>query len=580
MKKGTTLKRILGYSGKHIKYIISAMIFAIIYVSLTLLAPVLVGQAIDKIVGENDVDFRGIANIILVLLFVIVGAGLFQWLMLMCTNMVSYLTVRDMRRDTFKKLNSVPLSYIDTTPHGDIINRVINDVDYVGDGLLQGITQLFSGIVTIVGTIIFMLALNVKITIVVVIITPLSVLVASLITRATNKMYREQSVTQGELSGFTEEFISNQKLVKSFAHENIAEKQFDEINARLKVCGQKAQFYSSLSNPSTRLVNGFVYTGVGIIGSISVINGNLSVGQVSCFLTYANQYTKPFNEVTGVIPQFQTALASAGRIFSIIDELDEKPDNPDAVNIQSCKGNIEIENISFSYAPEKELIKNFSLSVKSGQRIAIVGPTGCGKTTFINLLMRFYDVNSGEIKIDGININDMTRDSLRNLYGMVLQESWLYSGTIRENITYGKPDATDEEVIRAAKSAYIHNFISRLPDGYDTFISEQGGNLSQGQKQLLCIARVMLCNPPMLILDEATSSIDTRTEIRVQKAFDKIMQGKTSFIVAHRLSTIKEADMILVMKDGNILEQGNHNELLAKKGFYYNLYNSQFAGNN
>lgn len=577
MKKSGTLKRILSYSSKHKIYIFSAMLFAIIYVSLTLLAPVLVGDAIDMAIDEGDVNFEGIANVILILLFVIVGAGLFQWLMLMCTNMVSYLTIRDMRRDTFKKLNSVPLSYIDTTPHGDIINRVINDVDYVGDGLLQGITQLFSGIVTIVGTIIFMLSLNVKITIVVVVITPLSILVASLITRATNKMYKEQSVTQGELGGFTEELIGNQKLVKSFAYEDRAEEQFNEINARLKVCGQKAQFYSSLSNPSTRLVNGFVYTGVGIVGSLSIINGNLSVGQVSCFLTYANQYTKPFNEVTGVIPQFQTALASASRVFSLLDELDEKPDELDAVEIQSCKGNIDIDNISFSYVPEKELIKNFSLKVKSGQRVAIVGPTGCGKTTFINLLMRFYDVNSGNIKIDGTNINDITRDSLRNLYGMVLQESWLYSGTIRDNIAYSNPDATDEEIINAAKSAYIHNFIKRLPNGYDTIISEQGGNLSQGQKQLLCIARVMLCNPPMLILDEATSSIDTRTEIRVQKAFDKIMKGKTSFIVAHRLSTIKEADIILVMKDGNIIEQGNHNELLAKKGFYYNLYNSQFA---
>lgn len=579
MKKKSTLRRILGYSKKHKGYIIGAMFCAVIYVSLTLFAPVLVGDAIDMAVGKDNVNFEGIANIILVLLLVIIGAAVFQWLMLMCTNMVSYLTVRDMRRDAFKKLNSVPLSYIDSTPHGDIINRVINDVDYVGDGLLQGITQLFSGIVTILGTLVFMLMLNVKIALVVVIITPLSVLVASLITRATNKMYKEQSVTQGELGGYTKELIGNQKLVKGFAYEERAEENFEEINARLKVCGQKAQFYSSFANPSTRFVNGLVYTSVGVIGCISIINNALSIGQVSCFLTYANQYTKPFNEVTGVIPQLQTAVAGANRVFSVLDELDEQPDKDNAKEVNACKGNIEINNISFSYVSERELIKNFSLKVKSGQRVAIVGPTGCGKTTFINLLMRFYDVNSGEIKVDGINIKDMTRDSLRNLYGMVLQESWLYNGTIRDNIAYGKPNATDEEIKNAAKSAYIHNFIKRLPNGYDTIISENGGNLSQGQKQLLCIARVMLCNPPMLILDEATSSIDTRTEIRVQKAFDNIMQGKTSFIVAHRLSTVKEADIILVMKDGNIIEQGNHNELLKKKGFYYNLYNSQFANN-
>lgn len=572
-----TVKRVLAYSKKHFRFIFGAIIFAVISVSLTLLGPVLVGNSIDYIIDKGQVDFASIATVLLYFVATIAGVALFQWLMGLCTNAVSYYTVRDMRKDVFAKFNNVPLSYVDTHSHGDLISRIINDVDAVGDGLLQAITQLFQGVVTILGTIIFMVAINYKIAIVVVLVTPLSLFVASFIGRFSSKKFREQQRLQGELSGYVEELVGGQKTVKAFLFEQRSMEQFDKLNGELYQVGQKAQFAGSLANPSTRFVNGVVYACVGIIGAFFAIGGGLSIGQLSCFLTYANQYTKPFNEVTGVLTQLQTAIASANRIFMVLDEKNEIPDKNTAVNKTQCKGDVKIENVYFSYTPQKKLIQNFSLEVKSGQKIAIVGPTGCGKTTLINLLMNFYEVNSGTISIDGVPIKDITRNSLRRLYGMVLQDSWLFNGTIKDNLRYGKADATDEEIIEASKAAYAHSFIRKMPNGYDTVISEQGGNLSQGQKQLLCIARAMVTNPPMLILDEATSSIDTLTEIRVQKAFANMMQGRTSFVVAHRLSTIKEADVILVMKDGNIIEQGNHNELISKNGFYANLYNSQFA---
>lgn len=575
-KKGT-LKRILKYTRPYRSKLVLAMIFALCYVTLNLTAPVLIGYAIDYAIGKGEVDFQTISNILLMVVVTIIGGAIFQWLMGLCTNAVSYFTMRDMRREVYAKFNAVPLRYIDGHPHGDLISRIINDIDSVGDGLLQGITQLFSGLVMIIGTLAFMLLINWYIALVVVIITPLSLFVATFITRLSQKQFREQSKTQGEISSYIEEYVGNQKIVKAFSYEDRSQESFEEINERLRVCGQKSQFYSSLANPSTRFVNGIVTAAVCIVGALSAISGTLSVGQISTFITYANQYTKPFNEVTGVIPQLQSALAGAARVFELLDEEPQTPDKDDAVDMKTCSGKIDIENVSFSYVPEKKLITNFTLHIKPGQKIAIVGPTGCGKTTMINLLMRFYDVNSGTIKIDDINICDIKRNSLRGLYGMVLQDSWLYNASIKDNIAYGKPDATLDEVKDAARKAYIDTFIERLPKGYDSLISEEGSNLSQGQRQLMCIARVMLCNPPMLILDEATSSIDTRTEIRVQQAFNNMMKGRTSFIVAHRLSTIKEADIILVMKDGNIIEQGNHDFLMDKKGFYFNLYNSQFA---
>lgn len=576
MSKGV-VKRILIYTSKYKSYLIGAFLFAVISVCLTLLGPVLTGYAIDFIIGKGNVDFGGVGRLLLGLLFSTAGVAVFQWLMSLCINKVSYYTVRDMRRDAYKKINSVPLSYIDSNAHGDIISRIINDIDAVGDGLLQGVTQFFSGIITIIGTLGFMVAINFKIAIVVVFVTPLSLFVAAGIAKISAKMFSRQQQTQGEISGFVEEMIGNQKVVSSFSMEEENEADFKKLNDELYIYGKNAQFASSLANPSTRFVNAIVYAAVGVIGAISAIRGGLTVGQISCFLTYANQYTKPFNEVTGVISQIQTAIAGGARFFELIDSSNKAPDAVNARELDNVKGDIEFNNVCFSYSPDNPLIKNFNLKVKSGQRVAIVGPTGCGKTTLINLLMRFYDVNSGEIKIDGTPVTQLNTDSIRQSFGMVLQDSWLYSGTIRDNIAYGREDATDDEVVAAAKAAYAHSFIMNLPDGYNTVLAEDGANLSQGQNQLLCIARVMLSNPPMLILDEATSSIDTLTEQRVQLAFNKMMEGKTSFVVAHRLSTIKEADVILVMRDGNIVEQGRHDELLAKGGFYAELYNSQFA---
>lgn len=576
MKK-TVLQRLLVYTRPYRGYLIGALLSAVLSIAFTLWGPVLVGDAVDLILGPGNVQYAGILRILLVLCATILAGAVFQWLLSLCTNVVSYRTVRDIRRDAFDKLNEVPLKYIDGTPHGDLINRVINDIDFIAEGLLQGITQLFTGVVTILGTLLFMLSVNPLITLVVVLVTPLSLFVASFIARHSHEMFRSQSKTQGELGGYVEEMLGNQKVVKTFSHEEENQEEFAAINDRLYACGQKAQFYSSLSNPCTRFVNGIVYAAVGVIGAISAIYGRISVGQLSCFLTYANQYTKPFNEVTGVITQLQTAFASAQRVFAVLDAKSEQPDSPDALELNDCEGRVDLENVNFSYTPDRKLIQNFNLHAKPGQRIAIVGPTGCGKTTMINLLMRFYETDSGTIRVDGHSVSTITRDSLRRLYGMVLQDTWLYSASVKDNIAYGKPDATMEEIVAAAKAAHAHSFIKRLPQGYDTVISENGGNISQGQKQLLCIARVMLVDPPMLILDEATSNIDTRTEIRIQKAFQKMMRGRTSFIVAHRLSTIREADIILVMKDGNIIEQGSHEELLQKGGFYSELYNSQFA---
>lgn len=572
-----TLKRILTFVKPYIGYLIFSLISAIISVGLSLYAPVLIGNAIDMIIDVNNVYFVGILKILISLGIVIAVSAFFQWLMSLCTNRVTYYTIKDIRIAAFAKLQQVPLKYIDRQPHGDIISRIVNDIEQVSDGLLQGFTQLFTGIVTILGTLGFMFSINLTVTIVVVVLTPLSLFVASFIAKRSYDLFRKQSQLRGEIGGFMEEMIGNQKVVRTFGHEEEAQNQFEEINFRLHTVGVKAQFFSSLTNPCTRFVNGMVYAVVALAGAISVIKGNISVGQLNCLLTYANQYTKPFNEISSVVTELQSALASASRVFQLIDEPSEPMEKENAVVMEHSDGNVSLENVSFSYTKEKRLIENLNVFAKSGQRIAIVGPTGCGKTTIINLLMRFYDVNSGTIKVDDVNVQDMTRNSLRNQYGMVLQDTWLIAGTIRENIIYGKPDATEAEMIAAAKSAHAHSFIKRLPQGYDTIISEDGGNISQGQKQLLCIARIMLTKPPMLILDEATSSIDTLTEIRIQRAFDKMMRGRTSFVVAHRLSTIKEADCILVMNDGNIVEQGTHEQLLVKGGFYANLYNSQFA---
>ena len=573
-----TLKRILRFSKPYLAYFIFAMIFAAISVGLTLYAPILIGNGIDLIIGINNVDFDGLVPILIKLAIVVGITAISQWLMSLCTNKIAYNTVKDIRAKAFDKLQKVPLSYIDRVSQGDIISRMITDVDQISDGLLMGFTQLFSGIITIVGTLGFMLSINAPITVIVVLITPLSFFVAGFIAKRSFNMFKLQSEARGKMTGMIEELIGNQKLVKSFAYEQRAEDDFEVLNHELREYGAKAIFFSSLTNPSTRFVNSLVYAGVGIFGAINALNGGISVGQLTCFLSYANQYTKPFNEISGVVTELQSAIASAKRVFEIIDAEPEQPDRPDAISLEKADGRVELSKVFFSYRPEVPLIENLNLSVKPGQRIAIVGPTGCGKTTIINLLMRFYDVNHGEISVSDRPVKKITRNSLRSNYGMVLQETWLKTGTIFENIAYGKPDATMEEVEAAAKAAHADSFIKRLPDGYNSLISDDETNISQGQKQLLCIARVMLCLPPMLILDEATSSIDTLTEIRIQKAFQKMMNGRTSFIVAHRLSTIKEADCILVMDKGHIIEQGTHEELLEKGGFYAKLYNSQFGG--
>lgn len=573
-----TLGKVFEYMKKYIPLLIFSLLFAAISVALTLYFPILTGRAIDLIVDKGRVDFDGILSISTKAGIIALITGVAQWLMNTCNNRMTYGIVRDIRTDAFKKLEKLPLSYIDSHSHGDMVSRIIADVDTFADGLLMGFTQLFSGVATIIGTLIFMLTINVKITLVVVLITPVSLFVASFIANKTYSMFQLQSKTRGEQTALIEEMIGNQKVVQAFNHEDEALEQFDEINGRLQKYSLRAIFFSSLTNPSTRFVNSLVYAGVGITGALSAISGNgISVGQLSCFLTYANQYTKPFNEISGVITELQNALACAARIFELIEEPAEQPDAWDAVELTQADGRVDIEDVSFSYVPEQHLIEDFNLHVTPGQRVAVVGPTGCGKTTLINLLMRFYDVNSGTISVSGTDIMQMTRSSLRKNYGMVLQETWLKRGTVRDNIIMGKPDATEKEILAAAKASHAHSFIKRLPNGYDTLITEDGGNLSQGQKQLLCITRVMLCLPPMLILDEATSSIDTRTEIRIQKAFLTMMKGRTSFIVAHRLSTIRESDIILVMRDGKIIEQGNHDSLIQKGGFYADLYNSQFA---
>ena len=577
MNKAGTMRKVLRYMKRYIPLLVISLALSVVTVALTLYFPILTGRAIDLIVGKGKVDFTAMTAILKRAAIIVVIAAAAQWLTNICNNRMTYNIVRDIRRDAFLNIEKMPLSYIDSHSHGDMVSRIIADVDTFSEGLLMGFTQLFTGIATIAGTLIFMLTIDVKISCIVVLITPLSLFVASFITKKTYSMFQLQTRTRGEQTSLIDEIVGNEKVVQAFNHEDEALEQFDEINDRLQKCSLRATFFSSLTNPCTRFVNSLVYAGVGIFGAMSALTGGITVGQLSCFLSYANQYTKPFNEISGVITELQNALACAARIFELIEEKKEIPDASDAVTLDEADGRVDIEDVYFSYVPDKKLIEDFNFHVKPGQRVAIVGPTGCGKTTIINLLMRFYDVNSGTIKVSGHDIRKITRESLRDNYGMVLQETWLKKGTIRDNIIMGKPDATDEEIIAAAKASHAHSFIRRLPKGYDTEIGEDGGSLSQGQKQLLCITRVMLCLPPMLILDEATSSIDTRTEIKIQKAFLTMMQGRTSFIVAHRLSTIREADIILVMKDGKIIEQGNHESLLAANGFYANLYNSQFA---
>ncbi len=577
MNKAGTMRKVLSYMKRYIPLLVISLALSVVTVALTLYFPILTGRAIDLIVGKEKVDFTAMTAILTRAAIIVVIAAAAQWLTNICNNRMTYNIVRDIRHDAFLNIEKMPLSYIDSHSHGDMVSRIIADVDTFSEGLLMGFTQLFTGIATIAGTLIFMLTIDVKISCIVVLITPLSLFVASFITKKTYSMFQLQTRTRGEQTSLIDEIVGNEKVVQAFNHEDEALEQFDEINDRLQKCSLRATFFSSLTNPSTRFVNSLVYAGVGIFGAMSALTGGITVGQLSCFLSYANQYTKPFNEISGVITELQNALACAARIFELIEEDKEIPDASDAVTLGEADGRVDIEDVYFSYVPDKKLIEDFNLHVKPGQRVAIVGPTGCGKTTIINLLMRFYDVNSGTIKVSGHDIRKITRESLRDNYGMVLQETWLKKGTIRDNIIMGKPDATDEEIIAAAKASHAHSFIRRLPKGYDTEIGEDGGSLSQGQKQLLCITRVMLCLPPMLILDEATSSIDTRTEIKIQKAFLTMMQGRTSFIVAHRLSTIREADIILVMKDGKIIEQGNHESLLEADGFYANLYNSQFA---
>lgn len=576
MKNTSPVKKVLKKLKPHIPLLAAAVLCALVSVSLTLYIPVLIGFAIDHIIGKGRVDFDDVARILGYIGAAVAGVTVCQWLMTYLVNLVSYRTVRDLRRDVFRKLNSVPLSYIDTHAHGDLISRVINDVDAVGDGMTQMFLQLFSGVITIAGTLIFMLMTDWRIGLTVFFLTPLSLFAAGFIGKLSSRRFREQQILQGDISSYVEEYVGNQRIVKAFAYEHQACADFDELNTKLYGVGFRAQYAGALANPTTRLVNAIVYAAVGIIGALAVLSGTLTVGSLSCFLTYANQYTKPFNEVTGVLTQLQTGIAAAGRVFEVLEAEDEKPDAENAPS-PAHRGEVELRDVSFSYTPKKPLISDFSLRVKSGTHVAIVGPTGCGKTTLINLLMRFYDVNSGCILVDGEDIRNMRRDDLRSRFGMVLQDSWLFHGTIMENLRYGNENASDDDIIRAAKAAYAHSFIRRMPKGYDTVISEGGGNLSQGQKQLLCIARAMLTNPDILILDEATSSIDTLTEIRVQKAFAKMMKGRTAFVVAHRLSTIRDSDVILVMRDGDIAEQGSHRELLRKKGFYYDLYHSQFS---
>lgn len=574
-RKGT-LKKVLGYIRPYWVLVGLSVLLAAATVAASLYIPILTGNAVDRIVGPGNVEFAGIVKI-LVRIGVVIGlAALSQWVMSLINNRITYRVVRDIRNEAFRKIQILPLKYIDSHPTGEVVSRVIADVDQFADGLLMGFTQLFTGVITILGTLCFMLSVNVLITVVVVVITPVSLVVAAFIAKRTYDMFRLQSQVRGEQTGFVEEMVQGQKVVQAFGRERDSLEKFDEINERLRGCSLRAIFFSSITNPSTRFVNSLVYTGVGIVGALSVVSGNLSVGQLSAFLSYANQYTKPFNEISGVVTELQNALACAGRVFELIEEQPQTPGSANARVLQDAQGAVSIREVGFSYQKDRPLIENFNLEVKPGQRVALVGPTGCGKTTVINLLMRFYDVDEGSIQVEGTDIRRITRHSLRKNYGMVLQDTWLKRGTIRENIAYGKPDATLEEVVEAAKAAHAHSFIKRLPQGYDTVIGEDGGNISQGQKQLLCIARVMLCLPPMLILDEATSSIDTRTEIRIQKAFQKMMQGRTSFIVAHRLSTIRDADTILVMRDGHIIEQGSHESLLEKGGFYAELYNSQF----
>lgn len=576
----STLKRVISYARPYIAYLISTVIFAVLGVGLSLLVPVFIGDAVDCCVDKGSVDFTDLRKIVIELAVIVIASGIFQWIMSLCTNKLAFLTIRDLRADIFNKLERVPLKYIDGHTKGELTSRVINDIEIISDGLLQGFTQFFSSIMTIVGTLIFMMFINFRIALVVVIMTPLSFIAASKITKASHNSYMKQSKLRGDMVGLAEEMAGNQKIVKAFVYDKRAEGRFDKINNDYGKIGVKATFFSSITNPVTRFVNGMIYAAVGLLGSLGVIGsvgfvGTMTVGKLTSFLSFSNQYTKPFNEISGVFAELQNAVASAQRVFDVLGE-EEVPDDLDKEKMSHCTGTLHFENVCFSYNPEVKLIQNFSLDVKSGQKIAIVGPTGCGKSTIINLLLRFYDINSGSITVSGKNIDDITRDSLRSQFGMVLQETWIFTGTVAENIAYGVPNANREQITEAAKSVYAHGFIKRLPNGYDTVISEDSG-LSQGQKQLICIARIMLMNPPMLILDEATSSIDLRTEHRIQKAFTKLMEGRTSFIIAHRLSTIKNSDTILVMKSGNIIEQGNHSKLMENKGFYAELYNSQFA---
>ena len=575
--QAATLKEVIRRLGRYRIFLVFSILLATVSVALTLYIPKLTGHAVDYVIGKGEVNFPGVIQVMIQIGVCTLITALAQWLMNVCNNKMTYQMVQDIRNEAFHKIEQLPLKYIDGHPYGEVVSRVIADVDQFSDGLLMGFTQLFTGIATIVGTFCFMLSVNVSITFVVVLITPVSFFVANFIAKRTFRMFRLQSEIRGEQTGLIDEMIGNQKVVQAFGRGEDATEHFDEVNKRLQEASLRATFFSSITNPATRFVNSLVYTGVGITGAFAVVRGAMTVGQLSSFLSYANQYTKPFNEISGVVTEFQNAIACAQRVFTLIDEEPQIPEPENAVHLTDIDGNVKVEDVSFSYLPEQHLIEDFNLEVKPGQRIAIVGPTGCGKTTLINLLMRFYDVNAGSIKVEDIDIREMTRKSLRAGYGMVLQETWLKTGTIRENIAMGRPDATEEEIIEAAKASHIHNYIRRLPKGYDTWITEDGGGLSQGQKQLLCIARVMLCRPSMLILDEATSSIDTRTEIKIQQAFAKLMEGRTTFIVAHRLSTIREADVILVMKDGKIIEQGNHEVLMKKEGFYHHLYQSQFS---
>lgn len=579
MKNKSTLKKVLKYIGKY-KYLLPVSIFlALVTVALTLYVPILIGKAIDLMIGKGQVDIAAVAEILLTAVVLIGATAVCQWLMSTINNRIAYHVARDVRRDAFSRIERLPLSYLDTHSHGDLLSRTVNDTEQFSEGLLLGFTQLFTGVMTILGTLVLLIVLEWRVAIVVVVLTPLSLFVARFIAKKTFNMFKVQSATKGEQTALIDEMIGNEKVVKAFGYEERAIKRFDEVNSRLEKCSLRAIFFSSLVNPSTRFVNSVVYAAVALAGALIAIasGGAFTVGTLSVLLSYANQYTKPFNEISGVVTEFQNSLASAARVFELIEATPEVPDGADALVLEKADGNVTLDGVYFSYVPERPLIQNVNLDVKSGQRVAIVGPTGCGKTTLINLLMRFYDVNSGSISVDGHTVTSLTRKSLRKNYGMVLQDTWLKAGTIRENIVIGKPDATDDEVKAAARAAHAHSFIKRLPNGYDTHITEDGGGLSQGQKQLISIARVMLCLPPMLILDEATSSIDTRTEMKIQEAFGQMMRGRTSFIVAHRLSTVREADIILVMKDGNIIEQGNHTSLLERRGFYYELYNSQFA---